>query len=417
MNALYNCGIHLYAGAARLAATRSSKVKKMILGQRETMPRLTQKIAQLGQGDWIWMHAASLGEFEQGRPLIEMIKSNHPEVKILLTFFSPSGYEVRRDYPLVDAVAYLPFDTRKNARQLVDTLKPRMALFIKYEFWGNYLCELQRAGVPIYLVSAIFRPKQIFFRPWGGMFRRMLRCFTKFYVQDTNSVHLLRKIGIKEVERTGDTRLDRVNDVMKLPPKATSLAKFAPDAQFRLIVGSSWEADEAIYIPWLNDHPEVAAVIAPHEFDADRLAKLKQAVNAPSMLLSEWEKAVEEDREGLDKTRLVIVDSFGKLSSIYRYGHAAYVGGGFGQGIHNINEAAVYGIPVVFGPKHAKFREARDLIELKAAFSAPNAEGIQGILDRLYEDPTLRERAGQAASDYISSHLGATSHIYRDIFE
>lgn len=416
MNPLYNTGLLLYRLGARIAASRSAKIKKMVDGQSRVFSYLSSRICP-GER-WIWIHAASLGEFEQGRPLIEMIKEREPSAKILLTFFSPSGYEVRKDYDKVDAVCYLPFDTPSLSRRFLDAVNPSMAIFIKYEFWGNYLTGLRRRGTPTYLVSAIFRRDQSFFRWWGGWFRDMLRCFTRIYVQDQHSVKLLASIGIKDVCITGDTRLDRVSDIKDKPLKTPSLTAFTAGSPLTFIAGSSWEPDEDIYIPWLNSHPGVKAIIAPHEFDPARLARLKERVDGRVLLLSEWSAHIDNggDAADLADVRAVIVDCFGQLSSLYRLGDIAYIGGGFGKSIHNINEAAVYGIPVVFGSHHTKFKEAADLLRVGGAFSAPDASGITAALDRLFADRDARDTAGRAAAGYIASHIGATAHIFNDIF-
>lgn len=413
MNPLYNTGLRLYRLGAKVAAMRSPKVRKMVAGQEAAFDYLSERITP--DDKWIWIHAASLGEFEQGRPLIEMIKERRPSTKILLTFFSPSGYEVRKDYQLADAVCYLPFDTPSLAKRFLDIVNPSMAVFIKYEFWGNYLAQLKSRAVPTYLVSAIFRPDQSFFRWWGGWFRQMLNCFTKVYVQDSRSIELLAGIGVTNVTKTGDTRFDRVSDVRNHPLKVPEIAGFG-GGYLRLVVGSSWEADEDIYIPWLNAHPEVKAIIAPHEFDDDRLSALIGRVDGKAVLLSQWREMVESGADDLDRVRAVIVDSFGQLSSLYRLADVAYIGGGFGKSIHNINEAAVYGIPVIFGPRHGKFKEAGDLLACGGAFSAADAAGIRAALDSLATDKSLRLRSGKAAEAYIDSHLGATSTIYQDLF-
>lgn len=416
MNPLYNAGLQLYRLGARLAASRSAKIKKMVEGQNVVFDYLSRKV--LPGERWIWIHAASLGEFEQGRPLIEMIKECEPSAKILLTFFSPSGYEVRKDYGQVDAVCYLPFDTPALSRRFLDAVNPSMAIFIKYEFWGNYLSELRRRNVPTYLVSAIFRPSQLFFRRWGGMFRGMLKCFTHIYVQDRRSADLLAGIGVENVSITGDTRLDRVSDVKNQPLKTPSLAGFGKDAPMTLVVGSSWQPDEDIYTPWLNANPAVKAIIAPHEFDQARLDVLKERIDGRVLLLSQWSAHVAAGGDLADfaDVRAVIVDCFGQLSSLYRLGDVAYIGGGFGKSIHNINEAAVYGMPVVFGPRHEKFKEATDLLACGGGFSANDAAGMTAVLDSLLADPKARKAAGEAAGKYISSHIGATSYIYNDIF-
>lgn len=410
VNFLYNLGIHLYKSAVRIASLSNPKAKKMVEGQKETFGRL--QAALPAEGGAIWIHASSLGEFEQGRPLIERLRREYPDRKILLTFFSPSGYEVRKNYPLVDTVTYLPFDTPRNARRFVETVRPSVAIFIKYEFWGNYLQQLAKAGVPVYIISAIFRPGQIFFRPYGGMFRKMLRRFDRIYLQDENSRQLLAGICIDNTVVAGDTRFDRVTDVM------AGTCEIAGGDALRsfIIFGSSWEADEANYLPWLNANPEVKFIIAPHEFDAARVSALCDTVSGNVIPLSQWEKHIADNGTAPAGVRGIVVDCFGKLASLYRYASVAYIGGGHGAGIHNINEAAVYGIPVVFGPNYHKFKEARDLIALGGAFCVTDAATTSSTLDRLLSDTSLRTSAGKTAGQYIADNIGATDRIFTDLF-
>lgn len=383
----------------------------MVEGQRRTFATLSEAVNS-HPGKWIWIHASSLGEFEQGRPLIEKIKAQNPELKICLSFFSPSGYEVRKNYELADAVVYLPFDTPANARRFIDILKPSMAVFIKYEFWGNYLQELKTRHIPTYLISAIFRKGQIFFLPWGGAFRKMLKCFDHLFVQDEASQRLLAGIGITDVTINGDTRLDRVNDVKNLPDGQAALLRGFSNGRFTLVAGSSWEPDEELYIPWLNSHPDACAIIAPHQFDEHRLDLLRKRIDGPTRLLSQWTP----DDNARHDIKAVIIDSFGLLSRLYRLADAAYIGGGFGAGIHNINEAAVYGIPVIFGPKHEKFKEASDLIACGGAYTIADSHQLTSTLDTLKDDIAVRSNAGQAAASYIAHHLGATDRIFKHIF-
>ena len=403
MNPLYNTGIRLYGLAARVAALRSPKVRKMIQGQKRTLDTLRRRLGS--RPGCIWFHASSLGEFEQGRPMIERLRREHPEKPILLSFFSPSGFEVRKNYPFVDAVVYLPFDTPSRVKKFLDAARPSMAIFIKYEFWGNYLKELRRRGIPTYIISSIFRPGQRFFRSVGGMFRRMLLCFDRLYVQDERSRRLLKLVGVENVTVAGDTRFDRVTDVL------------------RFIAGSSWEADEDVYVPWLNAHPEVSFIIAPHEFNETRLEQLRNRFYGDVILLSEWTREIKraglpsgEVPEYLKRVRGMIIDSFGKLSSLYRFADVAYIGGGFGAGIHNLNEAAVYGMPVIFGPNNVKFKEAADLVECGGGFSVASREEFCHIIDILYGSPADLKLAGDAAGKYIRDHLGATDLIYNDLF-
>ena len=413
MTPLYNLAINLYGLAVRLAGrTGNVKAAKMVAGHHDTFSILEGRIEKGRR--YVWIHAASLGEFEQGRPLIERLHAERPELGIILSFFSPSGYEVRRNYDKVDAVVYLPFDTPSAARRWVETVDPVMAIFVKYEFWGNYLSQLASRHIPTYLISAIFRKGQIFFRPWGAEFRKILGCFTTIFVQDENSRLLLESIGIDNVIVAGDTRFDRVTDIMKTTRTVDAIERLASSHRPLMVFGSSWPADEGKYIPWLKSHPEVVAVIAPHEFDSQRLETMRRNLSlsqGDTLLLSE----ITPDTV-LTNVRAVIVDSFGLLSSLYRYGQIAYVGGGFGVSIHNINEAAVYGIPVIFGPRHQKFREAYGLIDCGGGHTVASAEEFDRIATSLLTDTALRERSGKAAGKYIRDNLGATDTVYSHIF-
>lgn len=407
MTPFYDFAIHLYSLGVKIASLRHEKARKIIDGQAVTMQRLKKELSP--EGGYIWIHAASLGEFEQGRPLIEMIRRNHPDAKILLTFFSPSGYEVRHNFPLVDAVVYLPFDTKKNVRQFLDTVKPRMAIFVKYEFWGNYLNELKLRGIPTYIISAIFRKSQPFFKPWGGEFRKMLTYFTHIYVQDEGSRELLAGIGFKNVTVAGDTRFDRVTDIMESCVEIPQAAALTRDASLTIVAGSTWPPDESYLLPCFNAHPGMKLIIAPHEVNEERIAAIESQLNRPSCRLS---TATPEEAAKCD---CIIVDCYGKLSSAYRYGNIAYIGGGFGVGIHNLNEAAVYDIPVIFGPHYHKFKEARDLIKCKGGLSFSNKEEFDAIIEPIVNDKKLREQYGKNAGNYIKENLGATRIIYADI--
>ncbi len=408
MNPLYNLSISAYKLAVRLASTRNVKAAKMLNGQKETFTILKNKL-EPGE-KYIWIHASSLGEFEQGRPLIEMIKENNPNQKILLTFFSPSGYEIRKDYKGADIICYLPFDLPGNVNKFIDLVKPTMAIFIKYEFWGNFLHGLKKRNIPTYIISAIFRPTQSFFKWWGGMFRRMLRCYTTIYVQDDDSRDLLATIGVKNVKVFGDTRFDRVTDILKGCITLPVIEKFSEN-NFTLIIGSSWGPDEDIIIPYFNSHPEMKLIIAPHEFNDARLKALRNSVNGKSVLYTETNAADAAD------ARCLIINCFGVLASAYRYADAAFVGGGYGVGIHNINEAAVYGIPVMFGPNFHKFKEAHDLIHSEGAFVVNDADDFKTLMDKFTSDGEYLREHGDKAKEYILSQLGATKRIYDEIIK
>lgn len=408
MSLLYNSGIALYAAALKAAAPFHRKAALMTGGQRDTFRRLEEKCPP-GQPR-VWVHAASLGEFEQGRPFIERLRREMPQVSIVLTFFSPSGYEVRKNFAGADVVCYLPFDTPANARRFVDIVSPICAIFVKYEFWGNYLTALADRKIPVFLISAIFRPGQIFFKPWGGEFRRMLGRFSHIFVQDEASARLLAPVTSTPVTVAGDTRFDRVTDVLHTTVEMPAVERFARGASdFTLIAGSSWPQDENIYIPWINTHPGVRLIIAPHEFDARRIEELRPRIDGKCVTLSD----IEAGKATADDARCLIIDCFGKLSSIYRYADAAYIGGGFGAGIHNINEAAVYGIPVMFGPNHSKFKEAGDLIACGGALTFSTPDGFARTMD-LVTDPAWRHKAGSAAAAYIKANLGATDIVWQE---
>lgn len=407
MNPLYNFAIRAFGTGINIAAKRDEKVRKLRDGQRGALEYLR---ATLKPGKrYIWIHAASSGEFEQGRPMIELIKRNHPDSLILLTFFSPSGYEVKKNFPLVDAVCYLPLDTPGNVKCFLDLVNPLMAVFVKYEFWGNYLHELKRRGVPTFIISAIFRPSQAFFKPWGGIMRSMLKCYTRIYVQDERSKSLLAGIGIENVTVAGDTRFDRVTDIMKGCKEIPEVKAMKESGGVLMIAGSSWEPDEKNIIPYFNSHPELKLVIAPHEVRPDRIAAIEGAVTRKVCRLS---SATVEEAAGAD---CMIVDCYGKLSSIYTYGDIGYIGGGFGVGIHNINEAAVYGMPVIFGPNYKKFKEAVDMIAAGGAFTYSTEAEFDSIMGRFLSDHDALVSAGKKAADYVKHNLGATARIYADI--
>ena len=339
-----------------------------------------------------------------------MIRRERPDCHVVLSFFSPSGYEVRHDYAEADAVVYLPFDLPKNAERFIDIVKPEMAIFVKYEFWGNYLSALHRRGIPTYIISSIFRRGQIFFRPWGGMFRKMLRCFTHIYVQDDASRSMLADIGVTNVTVAGDTRFDRVTDILANVKEVAQAEAIAASAKVTVVAGSTWPADERFLLPYFNAHDDVKLIIAPHEVNEERVAEILAVISRKAVRLSQAtpEQAAQAD--------CLVVDCFGMLSSIYHFGDVAYIGGGFGAGIHNINEAAVHSIPVVFGPKHEKFKEASDLLTLGGAFSFIDNEGFTKIFDDLTSDTARRHEAGETAGKYIADNLGATRRIFDEIF-
>jgi len=408
---MYDIVIAFYAFVVRIASLFNNKAKKMLAGQGKTFSVLEKSIDP--QARYIWFHAASLGEFEQGRPLIEKIKEENLEYKILLTFFSPSGYEINKNYSGADIVCYLPFDFRTNAHKFLDLAKPEIAVFIKYEFWMNYLNQLKNRNIPTYIISAIFRPTQIFFRWYGYRYRDVLNDFSWFFVQDENSLKLLKRFNLHNITISGDTRFDRVYQISKQGKELPFVEKFSnqkEEKQFVLIAGSTWDKDEEILIPYFNQHPEIKLIIAPHETEKSRILELQNRLKRPSMLYS---RANEKEME---KAGCLIIDCIGLLSSIYRYGAIAYIGGGFGAGIHNILEAAVYGIPVVFGPNYDKFKEAKELITIGGAFSISDEADFSTQMDNWLIAPENIQSAGEQAKNYVFDNLGATQKIYEKIF-
>lgn len=403
---MYTIAIYLYALAVRLASLTNRKARLMIKGHRKTWRTLRDHAKE--RQHYVWFHAASLGEFEQGRPLMERLRREHPEKRILLTFFSPSGYEVRKDYAGADLVCYLPFDTPLNARRFVRLVQPEKAFFIKYEFWHHYIDELHRAGVPVYSVSSIFRNDQIFFRPYGRGYARVLHHFNHFFVQNEASRRLLNSLGVTQVSVTGDTRFDRVIDIRNQAKSLPLAAALTGDSR-TIVAGSTWPPDEEILIPYFNRHPELKLIIAPHEVNEERLRSIEQRLKRPALRYSQ---ATPESSAQAD---CLIIDGYGLLSSLYRYATLAYVGGGFGVGIHNVPEAAVYGVPVFFGPNNQRFREARDLINEGGSFEVTSADDFQAQADRLLADERALAKSGQAAGDYIRRNSGATEAIFREI--
>lgn len=384
----------------------------MRLGQWKTNATLREKIDR--NAKYIWFHASSLGEFEQGRPMMEKIKAEHPGYKILLTFFSPSGYEVRKNYNGADVICYLPFDTPYRVKKFVNLANPAIAVFIKYEFWGNYLCELKRREIPVYIISAIFRPDQLFFQWYGIPYRKMLTCFNHLFVQDQRSKALLEEYGITNVTVTGDTRFDRVLDVRRQAREISVVERFVKNEKgeqmLTLVAGSSWPQDEEMLLRYFNEHPEMKLIIAPHEIHREHLMYIESLLKRPSIRLSE--AAGDSNLSGKD---CLIIDSFGLLSSIYRYGQIAYIGGGFGAGIHNTLEAAVYGLPVLFGPKYHKFKEAKDLIAVGGGFSVSDEKAFCAQMDELLTYHEVLEASGKAASDFVNKNAGATDQVLQEL--
>lgn len=410
-SAMYQFFIWLYTLGVWVASFFSKKVRTMWRGEHEAFSILQEKVDP--QARYVWFHAASLGEFEQGRPLIEEIRRLHPEYKVLLTFFSPSGYEVRKNYEGADIICYLPLDTIGNARRFLRTVRPMMAFFIKYEFWYNYLHIMRHRGVPTYSVSSIFRPDQIFFRWYGRGYAKVLRCFTHFFVQNTESKMLLQQIGIDCVTVTGDTRFDRVlqiKEASKQLPLVEAFVRGTTGQQPKVFVaGSSWPPDEAIFIDYFNVHRDWKLIIAPHVIGEDHL---KQILSLLHMKAVRYTEATPETAAQAD---CLIIDCYGLLSSIYHYGTVSYVGGGFGVGIHNVLEAAVWGTPVIFGPNNKHFQEAQGLLMAQGGFEVTDLHAFRTLMTRFETDPEYLQQSGNEAADYVSKRAGASQKILEEV--
>ena len=448
---MYNIAIYIYLIGVAIGSLFNKKIKKMWRGEREAVDLLKEKVDPTAK--YVWFHAASLGEFEQGRPLIEQLRATHPEYKILLTFFSPSGYEVRKNYEGADIVCYLPLDTIRNARRFLRAVHPVMAFFIKYEFWYNYLHILRHRGVPVYSVSSIFRPGQVFFKWYGRNYAKVLHCITHFFVQNEVSLQLLKGIGIDEATVVGDTRFDRVLQIKEQSKELPIVEAFkgingkgdackgalSEDACKRdlskdackdglsedackgdlsengckgckvFVAGSSWQPDEDIFIRFFNDHPDWKLIIAPHVIGEDHLAYILDKLQMKAV---RYTQATEQSAA---EARCLIIDCFGLLSTIYRYGEIAYVGGGFGVGIHNVPEAAVWGVPVLFGPNNKRFQEAQDLLACKGSFEVTDYDSFNTIISRLISDDKFRHQCGEASANYVKSRSGATDIIMKSV--
>lgn len=400
---MYSLVIYLYLFAVKVAALFNHKARLLLKGHYHVFKILRTQIQK--DERYLWFHAASLGEFEQGRPLMEHIRQLYPQYKILLTFFSPSGYEVRKNYKGADVICYLPFDTPTNVHRFFKYVHPEMAFFIKYEFWQNYLKAMQRRHIKVYSVCSIFRPNQVFFQWYGGQYYKALTRFTWLYVQNEASKKLLSTRGITNTSVVGDIRFDRVIDIRNEAKEFPLIKQFCGNS-FVFIAGSSWEPDENIYIPYFLKRDNCKLIIAPHVVNESRLSGLERKLAKKKVV--RYSKA---DATNITDADCLLIDCYGMLSSIYRYGTVAYIGGGFGVGIHNVPEAAVYGIPVIFGPNNKRFQEAQALLKLGGAFEIKDSESFKEIMHSLINDPDFRRKAGENAGNYISQNSGAVDKI------
>lgn len=405
---MYNILLYIYEFGIFVATFFSAKVKKMWRGERETFKILKEKVDPEAQ--YAWFHAASLGEFEQGRPIIEEYRRVFPKRKILLTFFSPSGYEVRKNYDGADIVCYLPIDTPTNALRFLRAVRPVEAFFIKYEFWYNYLHILRHRGIPVYSISSIFRKEQVFFKWYGFQYRHVLRCFTHFFVQNEESKRLLGTLGIDNVMVTGDTRFDRVMQIAK-ESKSIPVVREFKNGRKVFVAGSSWLPDEQIFLPYFAQHPDWKVIIAPHVIGESHLEQIMSLLEGRKVV--RYTQIEADDAVTLGEAEVLIIDCFGLLSSIYKYGDVAYVGGGFGVGIHNLPEAAVWNLPVIFGPNHQKFQEANELKACGGGIAIEGKEDFHRVMDAFLASEDDMKRAADAAGHYVSSHSGATEKLLK----
>ena len=417
---IYNIVIYFVLWGIAIASLFNEKVRKMWRGEREAFKILKQKVDPTAK--YIWFHAASLGEFEQGRPLMERIRKEYPQYKILLTFYSPSGYEVRKNYEGADIICYMPVDTRLNAIRFLRLVRPVMAFFIKYEFWSNFLHILKHRNIPTYSVSSIFREDQVFFKWYGRNYAGVLKCFTRFFVQNEESKRLLEGIGIKDVDVVGDTRFDRVLQIKEAAKQlpiceafrtgvASSQSADVPHTDFKVFVaGSSWPPDENIFIPFFNEHKDWRLLIAPHVIAEEHLKLILSLIKDKKVV--RYTQTTPEEAAEAD---VLIIDCFGLLSSMYNYGDVAYIGGGFGVGIHNTLEAAVWNMPVIFGPNNKKFQEAQGLLKSGGGFEINTYEDFSGLMNSLMNDEAFLKQAGDKAGAFVAHLAGATDKVLASV--
>lgn len=406
MKLLYSIGIRLYGFLIRVSSLFNSKAKAWVRGRKDLLINI--EITFEEKPKCIWIHCASLGEFEQGRPLIEEIKKAKPDHKVLLTFFSPSGYEIRKNYSGADFIYYLPLDTKYEAKKFVELTNPEFAVFIKYEFWPNYINELHKRNIPLYIASAIFRQDQVFFKSYGKWMRSTLQKISHLFVQNQESENLLKSIGINQTTITGDTRFDRVSSVLNNPNEIPLIKEFKGD-KLLFIAGSTWPEDDKILVELINHSDTTKFIIAPHEINEKSIHSLIQQINKKTLRLAEL------NIENTEETKVLIIDKIGILSHLYQYANIGYIGGGFGAGIHNTLEAAAFGMPLLFGPNYHKFKEAIDLVSLKAAYQIEGKEGLIKHYTNFITKRDLLESISKKSKDYVSNNLGATEKIITEI--
>lgn len=406
---LYTLGIKMYNFGAKIMAPFNEKAEHYSKGREKLFVELSKNVNSADKN--VWFHVSSLGEFEQGRPVMEKFRTLYPDCKIILTFFSPSGYDVRKDYKGADYVCYMPADTPQNAKKFLDIVNPKAVFFVKYDFWYNFLSEVRSRKIPLYIFSTIFRDSQVFFKWYGGKYKKVLGFFTHLFVQDENSVKLLEKNGITNVTIAGDTRFDRVCQITRNAENIPLVDEFAKDNRV-IVAGSSWPPDENLIfsaLERLKDNHKIKLIIAPHEIHEGHLSAIEKNIKFKHIRFSK------ADGNNVKECDVLIIDNFGMLSRLYKYATIAYVGGGFGSGIHNILEAVSYGIPVVFGTNYKRFKEAVDLVSLGSAATVRNADELFSVFDRYLSDDALLERAGKISSDYVNKNLGAADKILSQV--
>ncbi|NOZ46289.1 MAG: 3-deoxy-D-manno-octulosonic acid transferase [Chlorobi bacterium] len=403
MYILYSILLRIYYCLILIFSLFNKKAKLWINGRKKLLLKIKTSINP--NTEKVWFHCASLGEFEQGRPIIEKFKTEYPNVEIVLTFFSPSGYEIQKNYKQADYIFYLPFDFSKNAKQFVEIIQPKFAAFIKYEFWFNYLNQLNNKNIPVFLISGIFRKNQVFFKWYGGWYRKFLKKFTFLFVQNEISNYLLKSIGVENTMISGDTRFDRVLSIVNNKQHFKEVEQFT-NKQTVLIAGSTWEQDESLIAELINTSTKpFKTIIAPHEINPKKIDVLREKIKRKSVLYSELKNADNQNFE------VLIIDCIGILSQLYQYADIAYIGGGFGKGIHNILEAATFGMPIIFGPNYKKFQEAKDLIKLKSAYSIINFKELNSLFGQLLNNKKLLSETGQISAQYVSKNAGSTTKI------
>jgi len=397
MHLLYNLSIRFFGLMMRLMSLFNTKAKQWLTGRNNWEISLTEKIKN--DSDFIWFHCSSLGEFEQGRPIIEALKKRGE--KVILTFFSPSGYENLKNFNGAYHVCYIPLDTTYNAKKWMELINPKVILFVKYEFWYNFILQAKKGNIPLFLISGIFRDDHYFFKSYGKWFAKQLMSFAHFFVQDEKSMELLRTIGIKHVSLSGDTRFDRVIDISLNPKEMSDIESFCSEG-ITIVAGSTWPEDENLLLQLLDHHNNLKIILVPHDVFEERIQKLLVKTNKKAVLYSQINSGI--------LSRILIIDKVGFLSSIYKYGQIAYIGGGFGKGIHNTLEAAIYGVPVIFGPNYQKFKEAINMVEQNSAFSIKNFDELNERISMLLNE-TERRKIGQENKEFVFSQQGATKKI------